>query len=123
MTKTKTSLFTLASLALVVALTQINWSKHRDSIVDTVKAIDKAMTVEPKSPVQELGPPSKLTLKSDHVKIVKTGIFFDVNAYEHTRCSYEITDLKTGRRYIGVSGIGIVELNSYNDGENMKEVE
>ncbi len=117
--------FVLLTVAASVLATYVatHWPSVKASAAAKIEAIDKAMTVEPKSPVQELGPPSKLTLKSDHVSIVKTGIFYDVNAYEHTRCSYEITDLKTGRRYIGVSGIGIVELNSYNDGENMKQVE
>jgi len=123
MTKTSAFVLTLSCTALVVALTQTDWGKHRDTVVETVKAIDKAMTIEPKSPVQELGPKSSLILKSEHVRIVKTGVFYDDTAYEHTRCSYEITDLRTGRRYLGVSGIGIVELNAYNDGESMREVE
>jgi len=123
MTKTKASLFTLAALALVVALTQTNWGKHYNTVVTTAKAINKAVTVEPRSPVQELGSSSTCILKSTHVRIVKTGVFSDDTAYGRVRCSYEITDLKTGRRYIGISGIGIAELNAYNDGENMREVE
>lgn len=44
--------------------------------------------------------------------------FRDDFAYEDVRAVYLITDVETGRKYLGVSGIGISELGSHSDGED-----
>lgn len=117
-------ILTIANLAGVLLLTQMDWSQYRknaDEVMEqakgAVKKAKEAMTPKITSPVQELGSCSPYVAQSTHVKIVKTGVFWDDNAYEHKRCSYKITDLETGRTYLGVSGIGIVETGSHSDGE------
>ena len=45
--------------------------------------------------------------------ISRVGVFKDDLAYNQLRGIYEIIDNKTGKKYIGVSGIGICELGSH----------
>ena len=48
--------------------------------------------------------------QNERVKIERIGIINDHLAYNWTRGIYIITDTKTGKEYIGVSGIGISEV-------------
>jgi hypothetical protein len=45
-------------------------------------------------------------------------IFRDDLAYREKRAIYVITDTQTGKRYVGVSGIGISELGDHSDGDD-----
>lgn len=51
--------------------------------------------------------------ETDRVSVVKLTEFRDGLAYENMRGIYIITDKKTGKEYIGVSGIGITETGSH----------
>jgi len=39
-------------------------------------------------------------------------------AYKKLRGIYEIIDNKTGKKYLGVSGVGISEVGSHSSGKN-----
>ena len=47
------------------------------------------------------------------VEVVRVGMFRDMIAYNGTRGVYVIRDKKTGREFIGVSGVGIAETGSH----------
>lgn len=48
--------------------------------------------------------------QNDRIKIERVGIINDQLAYHSQRGVYIITDTKTGKEYIGVSGIGISDV-------------
>ncbi|HSI08801.1 MAG TPA: host-nuclease inhibitor Gam family protein [Rariglobus sp.] len=50
--------------------------------------------------------------------LVRVTEFGDSFAYNQHRAAYILTDKKTGKEYVGVSGIGIVELGSHKAGKN-----
>lgn len=52
------------------------------------------------------------------VTVERIGMFNDVLAFGDWRGIYVIYDSKTGREYIGVSGIGIAETGSHSDGND-----
>lgn len=54
---------------------------------------------------------------SSRVTVTRIGVFEDSMAYGDRRGIYIITDTKTGKEYIGVSGIGISELGSHSNGK------
>lgn len=45
--------------------------------------------------------------------VTRIGVIHDNVAYDNIRGIYIITDTKTGKEYIGVSGIGITETGSH----------
>lgn len=51
-------------------------------------------------------------------RVSRVGVFDDQLAYGGSRGIYVIIDTKTGREYIGVSGIGISELGSHSAGKS-----
>ena len=62
-------------------------------------------------------PPNRIAMEGDltqvgrfHVKQVAT--FRDEYAYNNRRGIYTIVDTQTGHEYVGISGIGIAELDS-----------
>jgi len=50
--------------------------------------------------------------------VTRVAVFGDDLAYGHHRGIYEITDNKTGKKYFGVSGIGIYEVGSHPAGKS-----
>lgn len=58
-----------------------------------------------------------VTGETDRVSVVKLTEFKDGLAYDDYRGIYIITDKKTGKEYIGVSGIGITETGSHGCGK------
>lgn len=52
------------------------------------------------------------------VKVVRINRFYDVIAYNGERGIYLITDEKTGKEFIGISGIGITEVGSHSSGKS-----
>ena len=48
--------------------------------------------------------------------VKRVEVFEDELAYSHLRGIYEIMDKKTGKKYLGISGIGITEVGSDGDG-------
>lgn len=54
---------------------------------------------------------------TDRVSVVKLTEFKDGLAYSDMRGIYLITDKKTGKEYIGVSGVGITETGSHSCGK------
>lgn len=55
--------------------------------------------------------------------ILRVGVFKDDLAYKKLRGIYEIVDNKTGKTYIGISGIGICETGSHSSGKTSVEDE
>jgi len=68
-------------------------------------------------------PPENPTMKidseynSERVSVNKIGVFQDNLAYDNVRGVYIITDKKTNKEYIGISGIGITETGSHSAGK------
>lgn len=52
------------------------------------------------------------------VKVRRIDVIEDWTAYQNRRGIYVITDTKTGKEYIGVSGIGITETGTHSAGKN-----
>ena len=50
---------------------------------------------------------------STRFDVKKEAKFYDSEAYSNYRVIYVITDKKTGREYIGVSGVGVSEVGSH----------
>lgn len=58
-------------------------------------------------------PDTQLTvITGDRIKVTRIGVIQDELAYNNRRGIYIITDTKTGKEYVGVSGIGISELGT-----------
>ena len=56
----------------------------------------------------------KVTVKDNaRATVTRIGVFEDDLAYDSKRGVYLIRDEKTGKEYLGVSGIGISELGSH----------
>ncbi len=53
----------------------------------------------------------------------RVGVFEDNFAYQGKRGVYEITDEKTKKKYLGVSGIGITELERVPQGRGSEIIE
>lgn len=53
----------------------------------------------------------------DRVKIERISISIDALAYGGQRGIYIITDSKTGKEFIGISGVGIAETGSHRSGK------
>lgn len=49
----------------------------------------------------------------DGISVTRVGVFADSLAYDNRRGVYRIVDTKTGREFIGISGIGITETGSH----------
>jgi hypothetical protein len=52
-------------------------------------------------------------------KVKRVGILDDNVAYKDKRGIYILTDIKTGKEYIGISGIGISEMGSHPAGKTV----
>lgn len=61
--------------------------------------------------------PMQLLQAHDRVSIERIGVIEDDLAYSKRRGIYIITDKKTGKEFIGVSGVGISETSSHLAGE------
>ena len=66
-------------------------------------------------PTMQMGTsPDAIAATDDvRVEVVRVGVFRDTVAYNDTRGVYVIRDKKTGREFIGVSGVGIAETGSH----------
>lgn len=56
---------------------------------------------------------------SARIAVTRIGVIEDSLAYGGRRGIYIITDTKTGKEYVGVSGIGISELGSHSAGKTV----
>jgi hypothetical protein len=52
------------------------------------------------------------------VEVVRIGVFKDGIAYNDRRGIYRIKDRQTGKEYLGISGIGVVETGSHSCGKS-----
>lgn len=73
---------------------------------------------EPTQPLKTLEPNARVTVE-------RIGVIKDAIAYDERRGIYIIVDTKTGKEYIGVSGIGITETSAHavSDGKTSHMVE
>lgn len=53
----------------------------------------------------------------NRVQVTRIGVFKDELAYNTRRGVYVIVDTKTGKEYIGISGVGIQEVSSHQSGK------
>lgn len=53
------------------------------------------------------------------VEVTRVGVFRDTIAYGDMRGVYVIRDKKTGREFIGVSGVGVAETGSHMAGKTV----
>jgi len=60
---------------------------------------------------------------NSRVSVTRIGVFKDELAYDERRGIYVIVDSKTGKEYIGVSGIGITETGEHDTGKEVYEDE
>ena len=59
----------------------------------------------------------------NRVQVTRIGVFKDELAYSARRGVYVIVDTKTGKEYIGISGVGIQEVSSHHSGKTTTTVE
>ena len=65
---------------------------------------------EPDMPMEKQGRTKEAVLKENNrISVTRVGIFEDDIAYGSRRGVYLIVDSKTGKEYIGISGVGISE--------------
>ncbi len=57
------------------------------------------------------------------LQLTRIGVVEDDLAYDGKRGEYVITDKQTGKEYVGVSGIGITEIGSHQQGKTQEEDE
>lgn len=55
--------------------------------------------------------------EQQRLQVTRIGVFRDDLAYNSRRGVYVITDAKSGKEYIGISGIGIQETGSHSSGK------
>lgn len=55
---------------------------------------------------------------TERISVTRVGVFRDDTAYNSRRSIYVIVDRKTGKEYIGVSGVGISETGSHRAGKS-----
>lgn len=67
----------------------------------------KLPTEKPNNLVQQKSPESK----PERFEVVRVQVVKDYMAYNNERGVYVIKDSQTGAEYVGVSGVGITELN------------
>ncbi len=61
---------------------------------------------------------SPMVVEDDRFKVERAAVFEDELAFNSKRAIYIVTDKKSERQYLGVSGIGITEIGSHNCGKN-----
>ncbi|UOO77341.1 hypothetical protein LVJ85_02240 [Neisseria sp. Dent CA1/247] len=67
---------------------------------------------------------AKLGIVTDNrFEVKRIAIIADELAYRGERGVYLITDSKTGKEYVGLSGIGISEIGSHSSGKTRREDE
>lgn len=76
-------------------------------------------TAEPNVPIapQQIKSMSELPPTSQRFMVEFAGTFRDDAAYDNKRRIYILTDKKTNRQYLGVSGVGISEIGATSDGD------
>lgn len=74
---------------------------------------------EPDMPMRQrlTAPDAVQPLEQQRIQITRIGVFRDELAYNSRRGVYVITDAKSGKEYIGISGIGIQETGSHMAGK------
>jgi len=73
----------------------------------------------PDTRLEILSPGKETELKDNaRFKVSRVGVIDDDLAYGDRRGIYTIVDSKTGKEYVGLSGVGIAETGSHNCGKN-----
>lgn len=55
--------------------------------------------------------------EDSRIEVTRIGVFADDIAYGSRRGVYAIVDRKTGKEYIGISGVGITETSAHSAGK------
>ncbi len=70
-------------------------------------------------PTMSMGTQGTVQLQDQNrVQVTRIGVFKDDLAYNDRRGVYVIVDTKTGKEYIGISGVGIQEVGSHSVGKS-----
>lgn len=86
-------------------------------------ALCAAGCVEEPDTTLAIKPPVNGIESGSRVEITRIGLFKDDLAYENRRGIYLIKDKKTGKEFLGVSGIGITEVGSHQNDDDTHEDE
>lgn len=73
---------------------------------------------DPTIQMQKAAPEVEAVTTNSRFTVERVAVFVDDIAYNDRRGIYVITDAKTGREFIGVSGIGISETGQHNCGKS-----
>lgn len=75
-----------------------------------------AMTPTPMG--EQRNSPAEMVISPENsrIEVTRVSVFTDDLAFNQKRGVYLIKDTKTGKEYIGISGVGIQEVGSHNDG-------
>lgn len=63
------------------------------------------------------------TYNNNRVHVQRIGVIEDSVAYDNRRGIYVVTDAKTGKEFVGISGVGIVETGQHMQGKTSVEDE
>jgi hypothetical protein len=88
-------------IAAVIASAFLLSSCHQRPVVDT-----------------QMGVSVPAAGNTSRVQVTRVGVIPDNLAYGGVRGLYVIRDTETGREFIGVSGVGITEVGSHNQGKS-----
>lgn len=69
--------------------------------------------MQPVSGSDNYGVPKMPTVEDSRFRVERAAVFEDSLAYNNRRGIYILTDKKTERTYIGISGVGVTEMYSY----------
>lgn len=68
-------------------------------------------------------PMTTLNEGTHRIRVVRIDVIEDSLAYDNRRGIYEITDDETGKKYIGVSGIGITEVGDHASSKSSRKMD
>lgn len=76
-------------------------------------AIPLAACIEPSDEYLQRQKMQSMTIQTDdRFEVKRTAVIFDSIAYRNQRGIYLIRDKKTGKEYVGLSGVGVSEIGT-----------
>lgn len=78
--------------------------------------------VKPTQMLRE-NPDTGTSQPGERFTVTRVGVFEDRLAFNEKRGVYQIRDNKTGKEYVGVSGVGIAEIGEHQQGKVIVEDE
>lgn len=89
-------------------------------IILSVLCLTMLAACEPSASIEQYGKREEVDIKNiNRIHVQRIAIIRDDIAYSNSRGVYLITDRKTGKEYIGLSGVGISEAGSHLSGKTV----